>query len=158
MSKRVFLASWAGLSLLAGLGCAPPVRPVPDSPPIEPGDLARLARAGVREEVILDLAGARGLGASLSAEDVVWFKEAGLSDRAIEDLVRTPVRRAPDADWDGPYWVYGDPYCPLCPWDAAYAASFVSVAHHHHAHGHHHLSAGHGGHFGGHHAHHGGHH
>lgn len=159
MTRMMPLVAWAGATLLFVAGCAYPApRVFAVHPPVDIDDVVKLSHAGVRDEVIVELVDSRGLGATLSVEDVARLKDLGVAAPLFDALVRAPARPRSTVAWDGPYWIYGDPYCPDCSWDGTYVSTFASFGHHHHVLGHHPVHGGHASHFGGHHAHHGGHH
>lgn len=140
-----------GVALAAISGCTYPIRQqMPPPTPMTHEDVVRLSRAGISEDVITESVEVRGLGETLSsAENVIDLKQSGLSDRVLEAMVKARIVRSESIAGDGPYWVYGYPYCPGCPW--GYSGAYATFGHgHHHIHAHH-SHGGHGSHAGGHH-------
>lgn len=147
------------VALAAVSGCAYPIRrQMPPPVPMTHEDVARLSRAGIGEGVIAELVEARGLSSTLSAENIIDLKQSGVSDRVLETMVKARIVRSESIAWDGPYGVYGYPYCPGCPW--GYPGAYATFGHGYHYPHAQHSYGSHGGHSGGHHGggHHGGHH
>jgi hypothetical protein len=101
--KRTSITCLLALGLL-GSGCAttpkaeppavpPPVPtlPAPAAPAVSRGplgvtDVAQMAQAHVSDDVILAQIQATGATFRLSAEDIIWLKQNGVSDRVIQQM------------------------------------------------------------------------
>ena len=111
------------LALAALSGCYYPSyavrRVAPSDPPVSREEAERLAAAGVSEPVITELIDKRG-AATLTPDDLVALKKAGVSDTLVQKMIASERKETPQVMVDDyAYYApgyYGYPYYPYYPY------------------------------------------
>jgi hypothetical protein len=111
------------VSALVGVGCAPEhyaqrarTAAVPEDTIalMTNKDVVALSKAGVGDDVIIDMMDVSGSDFSLRPQDVVELADSGVSDKVISAMVRTG-KSSQYTDGSGGYYYYPPYY-----WDAGY--------------------------------------
>ena len=105
---------------------------------LEPGDIIELRRAGVPDEQVVRQLEDAGVNYVVTRSDTVRLRNARVSARVIDSLLKASDRFAARASYqpDDDGWYYGDPWGPYFygDWQMGYGYSVHGGHHGHHHH------------------------